>query len=353
LTLLEPGHIFAARYRVDRCLAGGDGTALFEAFDTATERRVALELLLLHGSRTRALDAEPSIGGGRSSAGPLDAGFDEATGAHYLVMALLDGQPLVAPSLRCRAFGASEVPAEPDAPWRTGVQLDRTRPPVRVAARLPPPPPAELAVAPPADPTTPDPTTPEPITPEPSMRGASMARASERFAPRSRRRSPTARMRVAGAAAGVALLVGLSLWLDAGDHDASDARAGASGMRLEARTLPVRAEVLPVSPSGATASAPADARPEPASSSSASIEVGSARRVSGIETTEIVLASGGPLAPPASASAAGAPSFPEPAAPTAALSDAPRTVASAPATSAESPAAARTAEGSAQPHETR
>ena len=46
--MLEPGQIFANRYRVIRQLAEGGMGAIFEAEHTATERKVALKLLFPH-----------------------------------------------------------------------------------------------------------------------------------------------------------------------------------------------------------------------------------------------------------------------------------------------------------------
>ena len=46
--VLEPGQIFASRYRVLRHIAEGGMGAIFEAEHTATERRVALKLLFPH-----------------------------------------------------------------------------------------------------------------------------------------------------------------------------------------------------------------------------------------------------------------------------------------------------------------
>jgi eukaryotic-like serine/threonine-protein kinase len=99
--LLEPGQIFAARYRVDRRIAEGGMGAIFEAEHTATERRVALKLLFPHimsvASARKKFELEAKISARVNSPNiveVLDAGFDEATKSPFLVMELLEGQTL-------------------------------------------------------------------------------------------------------------------------------------------------------------------------------------------------------------------------------------------------------------------
>jgi eukaryotic-like serine/threonine-protein kinase len=100
-SLLEPGQIFASRYRVRRCIAEGGMGAIFEAEHTATERRVALKLLFPHimsvGNAREKFELEAKISArvnSRYIVEVLDAGFDEATKSPFLVMELLDGQTL-------------------------------------------------------------------------------------------------------------------------------------------------------------------------------------------------------------------------------------------------------------------
>jgi serine/threonine protein kinase len=99
--LLEPGQIFAARYRVNRRIAEGGMGAIFEAEHTATERKVALKLLFPHimsvASARKKFELEAKISARVNSPNiveVLDAGFDEATKSPFLVMELLEGQTL-------------------------------------------------------------------------------------------------------------------------------------------------------------------------------------------------------------------------------------------------------------------
>jgi serine/threonine protein kinase len=99
--LLEPGQIFAHRYRVSRRIAEGGMGAIFEAEHTATERKVALKLLFPHimsvASARKKFELEAKISArvnNRNIVEVLDAGFDEATQSPFLVMELLDGQTL-------------------------------------------------------------------------------------------------------------------------------------------------------------------------------------------------------------------------------------------------------------------
>jgi eukaryotic-like serine/threonine-protein kinase len=99
--LLEPGQIFAARYRVNRRIAEGGMGAIFEAEHTATERKVALKLLFPHimsvASARKKFELEAKISARVNSQNiveVLDAGFDEGTKSPFLVMELLEGQTL-------------------------------------------------------------------------------------------------------------------------------------------------------------------------------------------------------------------------------------------------------------------
>src|SRR5262245_23202666 len=100
-SLLEPGQIFASRYRVIRRIAEGGMGAIFEAEHTATERRVALKLLFPHimsvASARKKFELEARISARVNSPNiveVLDAGFDEASKSPFLVMELLEGQTL-------------------------------------------------------------------------------------------------------------------------------------------------------------------------------------------------------------------------------------------------------------------
>jgi serine/threonine protein kinase len=101
--LLEPGQVFASRYRVQRCIAEGGMGAIFEAEHTGTERRVALKLLFPHivsvASAREKFELEAKISARVNSpfiVQVLDAGYDEASKYPYLVMELLAGQTLAA-----------------------------------------------------------------------------------------------------------------------------------------------------------------------------------------------------------------------------------------------------------------
>src|SRR4051794_39752661 len=113
LALLEPGQVFASRYRVQRCIAEGGMGAIFEAEHTGTERRVALKLLFPHimsvASARQKFELEAKISARVNSpfiVQVLDAGYDEASKSPYLVMELLAGQTLAA---RVRESGPFEV----------------------------------------------------------------------------------------------------------------------------------------------------------------------------------------------------------------------------------------------------
>jgi serine/threonine-protein kinase len=101
--LLEPGQIFASRYRVVRCVAEGGMGAIFEAEHLAIERRVALKLLFPHvmsmASARKKFELEARISARVNSphiVEVLDAGFDESSKSAFLVMELLEGQTLAA-----------------------------------------------------------------------------------------------------------------------------------------------------------------------------------------------------------------------------------------------------------------
>jgi serine/threonine-protein kinase len=99
--LLEPGQIFAVRYRIKRRIAEGGMGAIFEAEHTATERCVALKLLFPHimsvASAREKFELEAKVSARVNSpyiVQVFDAGFDEATKSPYLVMELLSGETL-------------------------------------------------------------------------------------------------------------------------------------------------------------------------------------------------------------------------------------------------------------------
>jgi len=101
--MLQPGQVFATRYRVLQMLASGGMGAVFEAEHVGTEQRVALKVLwpqiLALASAREKFELEAKIAARVKSehiVHVLDAGFDEATRSPYLVMELLVGETLTA-----------------------------------------------------------------------------------------------------------------------------------------------------------------------------------------------------------------------------------------------------------------
>jgi serine/threonine-protein kinase len=99
--LLEPGQIFAGRYRIEKFLAKGGFGAVYVAEQTETELRVAIKVLWAHVLHS--VDAvekfklEARVAGRVGSehiVRVFDAGFDEATKMPFLVMELLQGDDL-------------------------------------------------------------------------------------------------------------------------------------------------------------------------------------------------------------------------------------------------------------------
>jgi len=114
--LLEPGQIFASRYRVNRQIAEGGMGAIFEAVHTATERKVALKLLFPHimsiASARQKFELEAKISARVNSpyiVEVLDAGFDEPTKSPFLVMELLNGQTVASYVEQRGALSADEA----------------------------------------------------------------------------------------------------------------------------------------------------------------------------------------------------------------------------------------------------
>lgn len=96
--MLEPGQIFARRYRVIKQIAEGGMGAIFLAEHTATERKVALKLLFPHvlsiASARQKFELEAKISARVDSpyiVEILDAGFDESSRSPFLVMEMLEG----------------------------------------------------------------------------------------------------------------------------------------------------------------------------------------------------------------------------------------------------------------------
>jgi eukaryotic-like serine/threonine-protein kinase len=99
--LLQPGQIFAERYRVERLLAEGGMGAVFVAEQLATEMRVALKVLWPHilasTSAVEKFQIEAKVAARVNSehiVRVFDAGFDPETKFPFLVMELLSGKPL-------------------------------------------------------------------------------------------------------------------------------------------------------------------------------------------------------------------------------------------------------------------
>jgi serine/threonine-protein kinase len=99
--LLEPGQIFAGRYRIEKFLARGGFGAVYVAEQMETELRVAIKVLWPHvlGSEeaVEKFKLEARIAGRVGSehiVKVFDAGFDDTTKMPFLVMELLAGSEL-------------------------------------------------------------------------------------------------------------------------------------------------------------------------------------------------------------------------------------------------------------------
>jgi len=101
MDLLQPGQIFAKRYRIDRFLAQGGMGAVFIAEQLATELSVAIKVLFPHLFSTKKIveqfELEARVAARVKSeniVAVFDAGFDEETQLPFLVMEMLSGQSL-------------------------------------------------------------------------------------------------------------------------------------------------------------------------------------------------------------------------------------------------------------------
>jgi serine/threonine-protein kinase len=99
--LLEPGHVFAGRYRIEKFLARGGFGAVYVAEQTEVELRVALKVLFPHILHSRdaveKFKLEARVAGRVGSdhiVRVFDAGLDERTQMPFLVMELLQGRTL-------------------------------------------------------------------------------------------------------------------------------------------------------------------------------------------------------------------------------------------------------------------
>ena len=99
--LLQPGQIFAGRYRIEKYLAQGGFGAVYIAEQTATELRVAIKILWPHvlasEDAVQKFEQEARIAGRVRSehiVRVFDAGFDDTTRMPFLVMELLEGTDL-------------------------------------------------------------------------------------------------------------------------------------------------------------------------------------------------------------------------------------------------------------------
>jgi serine/threonine-protein kinase len=99
--LMQPGQLFAERYRIERFLARGGFGAVYVAEQLATELRVALKVLWPHvlasADAVEKFKQEARIAGRVNSdhiVRVIDAGFDAATNMPFLVMELLQGGDL-------------------------------------------------------------------------------------------------------------------------------------------------------------------------------------------------------------------------------------------------------------------
>lgn len=115
---LQPGQLFAQRYRVVRLLKAGGMGAVYEVRHTATDKRWALKLMnpsLARDANARErFEREAKIDALIESAfvaSVIDAGIDEATEAPYLVMEFLVGEDLGEQLLRAGPLPAASVVA--------------------------------------------------------------------------------------------------------------------------------------------------------------------------------------------------------------------------------------------------
>lgn len=113
---LEPGQLFATDFRIERRLSQGGMGAVYVARQLSTDKLRALKLMLPQlapdaKSRQRFID-EARIGGRIDSEHVVEvvaAGIDEATGAPWLAMELLEGEDLGTLISRRGALPAGEV----------------------------------------------------------------------------------------------------------------------------------------------------------------------------------------------------------------------------------------------------
>jgi eukaryotic-like serine/threonine-protein kinase len=101
LAMLQPGQLFAGRYRVERSLAQGGMGVIYAAEHLTTEERVALKVLWPHvlgsASAVEKFQLEARLAariGSEHVVRILDAGFDDVLAMPYLAMELLRGQTL-------------------------------------------------------------------------------------------------------------------------------------------------------------------------------------------------------------------------------------------------------------------
>src|SRR6185503_20756354 len=99
--LLQPGQLFAERYRIERFLAQGGFGAVYAAEQIATELMVAIKVLWPHvlGSENAVakFELEARLAGRINSeyiVKVFDAGLDAATQMPFMVMELLQGEDL-------------------------------------------------------------------------------------------------------------------------------------------------------------------------------------------------------------------------------------------------------------------
>jgi len=114
--LLAEETLFCGRYRVQRQLRAGGMGAVYEVLDESTRRRRALKVMLpalVGDAEMRARFArEATITSELRSehlVDVLDAGVDDATGAPFLVMELLEGEELAEVLVRRGALSAAET----------------------------------------------------------------------------------------------------------------------------------------------------------------------------------------------------------------------------------------------------
>jgi eukaryotic-like serine/threonine-protein kinase len=130
MSTLDPNAIFAARYRIVRCIAAGGMGAVYEVIHLETERRRALKVMHAHYVQSPELrerfKLEARVAAQIDSefiVDVFDAGIDEASQMPFLVMELLKGDELGKLLERLGRLQPADVVTYL---WQTALALDKT-----------------------------------------------------------------------------------------------------------------------------------------------------------------------------------------------------------------------------------